>query len=69
MNYPKITLAAVRVNAGYSQEQAAKLIGVTKKTLQNYEQGKTMPQWDTVRKMEAVYKFPADFILLSNSSL
>ena len=61
--FPKITLAAARVNAG--QQEAAKALGVSVATLQNYESGKTVPQWGTVQKIEAVYNFPADFIFLS----
>ena len=60
--FPKITLAAARVNAGLSQQEAAKALGVSVATLQNYESGKTVPQWGTVQKIETVYNFPADFI-------
>lgn len=66
---PKISLAAARVNAKLSQDEAAEKIGVTRKTLQNYELGKTIPNWETVRKIEEVYQFPADYIFLSGSSL
>ena len=65
---PKISLAAARVNAKLSQDEAAEKIGVTRKTLQNYELGKTIPNWETVRKIEEVYQFPADYIFLSGSS-
>lgn len=69
MNYPKITLAAARVNAGLSQAEAAHQLGITIATLQNYESGQTIPRWDTVRKIEALYQFPADYIFLSRCSL
>lgn len=67
--FPKISLAAARVNAGLSQQEAAKKLGVSVATLQNYESGKTVPQWGTVQKIEKVYKFPADYIFLSKCSL
>lgn len=67
--YPKITLAAARVNAGLNQQEAARALGVSVATLQNYESGKTIPQWSTVRKIEEVYHFPADYIFLSRNSL
>jgi DNA-binding XRE family transcriptional regulator len=67
--FPKISLAAARVNAGLNQQEAAKALGVSVATLQNYESGKTVPQWGTVQKIERVYKFPADFIFLSAHSL
>ena len=38
----KITLAAARVNAGLSQSQAAKKIGITPKTLRNYPRSATL---------------------------
>lgn len=37
----KITLAAARVSAGFTQEQLAEKIGVTRKTLAQWESGKT----------------------------
>ena len=61
-NYPKVTLKAVRVNANLSQEKAAKLLGINKSTLQNYESGRTSPEWALVKKMEKIYNFPADYI-------
>lgn len=36
----KITLAAARVNAGYSVKKASRLIGVTPSALCQYESGK-----------------------------
>jgi len=62
--YPKISLCAARVNAGLSQKEAAMKIGITVKTLQNYENGKTSPNWNTVRKIEKAYAFPIDYIFL-----
>ena len=67
--FPKISLAAARVNANLSQDEAAKKIGVSRDTLRNYESGKTVPRWETVRKIEEVYHFPADYIFLSGGSL
>ena len=53
MEYPKITLKAVRVNANLLQKDAAKSLGIDKSTLQNYEKGKTVPDWDLVKKMNS----------------
>lgn len=61
--FPKITLAAARVNAGLSQDEAAKRINVSKETLSNYERGKTVPDWGTVKRIEEVYDFSSDFII------
>lgn len=60
----RITLAAARVNAGISQKDAAKLLGVSPSTLRNYESGKTSPGWDTVRKIEKAYGISIDYIFL-----
>ena len=38
-----ITLEAARVNAGYTQEQAASNLGVSRSTIINWENGKTIP--------------------------
>lgn len=62
MEYPKISLKAARVNAGYLQREAAKLFNISPATLQNYESGKTVPNWDMVKKIENVYKFSSNFI-------
>lgn len=67
--FPRITLEAARVNAHLSQKDAARMLGINPATLANYESGKTIPQWDMVHKMEKVYGFPADFIILSRDSL
>lgn len=47
----KATLKAIRVNNGWSQEQAAKLYGVSVATLQNYELGKTFPDVPIINKI------------------
>lgn len=68
MTYPKITLKAARVNANMSQKAAATALGVNVSTIQNYETGKTVPDWDMVKRIEKVYSFPADFILFTQES-
>ena len=37
----KITLEAARVSAGFTQEQLAKKMGVTRKTIAKWEKGQT----------------------------
>ena len=68
MDYPKITLKAARVNADLSQKQAAAALGVNVATLQNYETGKTVPDWDMVMRIGEVYGFPTDFIIFTRNS-
>ncbi len=64
--YPKITLEAARVNAHMNQSQACEALGISIKSLQNYEQGKRVPKWDLVQRFEEVYKFPANLISFAN---
>ena len=42
----RVTIKAARVNAGYSQEEAAKKLNVGVKTIQNWESGATSPRAD-----------------------
>lgn len=66
--YPKISLAAARVNANLTQAEAADLIGVSRITLQSYETGKTVPTMTVCRKIETVYKFPISYIDFERSA-
>lgn len=68
MEYPKITLKAARINADLSQKEAAEALNVNVSTLQNYETGKTIPDWEMVKRIEQVYSFPADFIIFAKRS-
>ena len=68
MQAQKITLKAARVNANMSQREAAAALGVNVSTLQNYESGKTIPDWGMVKRIEEVYSFPADFIIFTQES-
>lgn len=58
----KISLAAARVNAGYSQKDAAEQLGVSNKTLCNWENGKTFPDQPMIEKICALYCVSYDFI-------
>ena len=59
---PKITLASARVNAGFTQAEVAKEIGVAISTLRNWETGKTFPKQPAIEKMCALYGIPYDNI-------
>ncbi len=50
-----ITLKAARVNKNIKQEDAAKLMGISLSTLQNYEAGKTFPDVPVIKKIEELY--------------
>ena len=64
MSILKITLAAARVTAGLSQREAAKLLGITPGSLRNYERGKQVPSWTTVKEMERIYGISADNMII-----
>lgn len=59
-----ISLEAARINAGFSQRDAAKSIGVNVGTLSNWENGKTYPDVEKFRRLCEVYGCPADIVFL-----
>lgn len=60
----QITLAAARVNAGLTQEAAAKKMGVTKQTIINWEKGKIVPGIPEIEMLSRIYEMPQDYIFL-----
>ncbi len=61
--YPYLTPAAARVNAGMTQEAAAKEIGTTKATLIKWEKGEVSPNMEKAEIMARVYGWPLQFII------
>lgn len=61
--YPYITPAAARVNAGYTQKEAAQMIGTTKATLIKWEKGSMSPNIEKAEAMAKVYCWPLQFII------
>lgn len=59
----RMTLKMAREISGYTQKEAADLIGVRADTLGNYERGKTYPDIPILRKIEEVYGIPYDQII------
>lgn len=58
----RITLKSARVNAGYSQKEASKLLGVSNKTLWKWEQELSSPNAKQVAMICELYKLPYDAI-------
>ena len=58
-----ITLKAARVNRNLNQKKAARLIGISVSTLQNYESGKNFPDVPILKSIERVYKIPYSDII------
>lgn len=61
---PKITLEAVRVNAGMNQKEWAKRLGVSNATVISWEKGKTEPTLTQLREMSLLSGIPMDFIFV-----
>ena len=59
----KITLKAARVNAGKTQDEAAKAVKKTKNTIQNYESGKSVPDIETGKALAKLYGMSVDDII------
>lgn len=64
----QISLASARVNAGMTQEEIAHKMGVSKKTIINWEKGNTSPSFAVIQMLSSIYNIPADYIFLSNKS-
>ncbi len=64
----QISLAAARVNAEMTQQQAAEAIGVDKATIVSWEKGRTAPNSILLTKLLDVYQIPIGNIFLSYKS-
>lgn len=62
-----ISLKAARINAGLTQVQAAKALGVNKHTLANYEAYRTSPDMATGNKIAELYGLTVDAIAWAQS--
>lgn len=62
-----ISLKAARVNAQYTQKEAANALKICKGTLARYENGKATPKMDMAQKIAALYGCTVnDLIFLHN---
>lgn len=59
---PKLSLKAARVNVGYSQKEAAELLGISNKTLCSWENGKTFPDQPMIEKICTLYHVTYDIL-------
>ena len=66
----KITLEAARRNKRFTQKEAADLLGVSNKTLYNWENGISFPPADKIDALCNLYGVPYDnLIFLPRNSL
>lgn len=64
----KISIAAARVNAGYTQKEAANLANISKKTLSAYEKGERLPKVDVLNTLCQIYGCSLDDIKILPSN-
>lgn len=64
MDVFQISLTAARVNAKLTQEEAAAKMGVTKRTIINWEKGNVKPNAASLNMLSMIYKIPVDYIFL-----
>ena len=59
---PKITLKAARVNAGFTQEEVAALLGVSARQIWIWEKYPGDIKQKYVKKLAEIYDYPKDLI-------
>ncbi|MCL2088390.1 MAG: helix-turn-helix domain-containing protein [Oscillospiraceae bacterium] len=65
MNRKKLT--ALRKSHGLTQEQLAKLVGVTTSAVSNYEQGTRLPKEETLIKLSNHFNVSIDYLMDNES--
>ena len=65
----RITLKAARVNAGYSQEEAAILLNISPYTLSNWERGVSMPKANQIDSICGLYGVTFDMLIFLPNKL
>ena len=63
-----ISLAAARVNANMTQDDVAKALHVSNKTVGNWETGKVIPSFAVLNTLSGLYGIPMDNISLPRKS-
>lgn len=64
-----LRMAAVRVNAGLTQDEVAKALGVTKQTIVNWEKGATQPKIDQARALSRLYNMDLDIFFYPDNQI
>ena len=59
---PKITLKAARVNAELTLDEAAEIMGKSKQTIVNWENGKADIRYSDLLKLSEIYEMPIEYI-------
>lgn len=64
----QISLASARVNSEMTQDEVAKLMGVSKTTIVNWEKGRVIPGIPELSMLCEIYRIPKDNIFLPTKS-
>lgn len=67
-DFVKISLKAARVNANLTQNEVAQAVGVTGKTVSNWETGETEIKMSSLIVLGNLYDVPVGDFILPNSS-
>ena len=59
-------LRATRIEKGFTQEQLAKAVGVTKSTMAKYDRGELEPNVKNIKKIAQVLGVSVDYLLYDN---
>lgn len=59
----RISLKAARVNAGLTQDDVAKAVGISKNTIVNYEKGRSAPGIEMGKALARLYGMSIDDII------
>ena len=59
---PKITLKAARVNAELTLDEVAEIVGKSKQSIENWENGKTPIKYSDLLKLSEIYDMPIEYI-------
>ncbi len=62
----KMTLEAARVNAGYTQVQAAKILGLKPTTLASWEKDSTRLSYVEAHRLARLYRITPDLLFFDN---
>ncbi len=57
-------LHELRKQAGYSQEQVAEMLEISRQAVSKWESGQGKPEIDNIVKLTEIYNVSADYILL-----
>ena len=57
-------LQELRKQSGYSQEQVAEMLGLSRQAISKWESGQGKPEIDNIVKLTEIYNVSADYILL-----